>query len=582
MTTASLLLALLAAAYGSSSDDASKPVLLDFHAAWCGPCQQMKPAVEQLSRKGYPIKSVDIDQSPELAARYRVQSVPTFIVVDSSGRELDRTQGFQPAATLVRFYRAAAAKAQPPANSNAHSGNREGKRDGDADEGDGERDSDSDEPPRRIVRAQNLADAAQDEPDRDRDHDRDRDEVPFTNPKPWETVVRIKVMNNHSIGFGSGTVIYSTPEESLILTCAHIFKLEGRIRQPQPGQFPRRIVVDLFDGKLTRTEPRQVHYLESVDGKALDYDFIRDVGLIRIRPGRRLPACRVVPAHWQPKARMKMLTVGCSEGHDATAWHTAIVRPRMQGFLAGNSGYEAMECVYAPKQGRSGGGIFTEDGYIAGVCNFAEPIGDHGLYATPRSLYSVLDRNSLMALYAAVPRSSAPLLADGRSGSRPPRSGGVSVARSQSPDPEELRNDRPRRASSDQGDVMIPPPTLLGIADPVAPDPAGSGAARATSASSRRSAWHPTPLDDARTDVGLTGRARTEPTDLNLDPAADHDRFGPPPMRRDQEGDAEAEEPSSSTATGATTEAVVIPPAKSRWRPVKMPMPEQSEAGSER
>ncbi len=49
--------------------------------------------------------------------------------------------------------------------------------------------------------------------------------------KPWESVVRIKVVNNltgrRMIEFGSGTVIYSTPEESIILTCAHIFHIEG-------------------------------------------------------------------------------------------------------------------------------------------------------------------------------------------------------------------------------------------------------------------------------------------------------------------------------------------------------------------
>ena len=90
---------------------------------------------------------------------------------------------------------------------------------------------------------------------------------------------------------------------------------------------------------------------------------------------------------------MLMYTVGCSEGQDATAWSTVVLNPQMRG-LSGNPNYEAIECKYAPKQGRSGGGLFTQDGYVAGVCNFAEPRGDHGLYATPRSIYSVLDRNT--------------------------------------------------------------------------------------------------------------------------------------------------------------------------------------------
>ncbi len=347
MTLATLLLALLTATNPSSGGGASDPVLIDFHADWCGPCQKMRPAIDQLSRKGYPIQSVNIDKAQAVAARYGVQAVPTFIVVDRSGRELDRTSGLQPAAVLERFYLAAKAKAQPPAQSNAHAVA--------ADD-----DADSDQPPARPVRR-----VGQERP-RDRDDD-DEDARPddgrpapaFANPHPAQTVVRIKVVGPHSTGFGSGTIIYSSPEESIILTCAHIFALEGRVKEVAPNQFPRQIVIDLFDGQLHKQSsgPPKVNYVESFPGRAIDYDFVRDVGLIRFRPGRQLPASRVVPAHWQPKSAplpMKMLTVGCSEGNDATAWHTRIMNPRMKGFLQGKPAYEAIECEFAPSRGGPG------------------------------------------------------------------------------------------------------------------------------------------------------------------------------------------------------------------------------------
>ena len=194
--------------------------MLDFHAEWCGPCRTMRPAVEQLIRKGYPIKAIDIDQEPELRQRYHVDSVPTFIVVDGSGRELDRTSGPQPAAELARFYKAAAAKARPPANSNSHVGSREKTPRPAADDEDERQRADSNGRQRRLRRRPPGTIATETEPT-------------FTNPKPWETVVRIRVLSNRSIGFGSGTVIYSTPEESLILTCAHIFKLDGRTSKPR-------------------------------------------------------------------------------------------------------------------------------------------------------------------------------------------------------------------------------------------------------------------------------------------------------------------------------------------------------------
>ena len=320
MTIASVLLALLTAT-SSPASDSTGPALLDFHAEWCGPCHKMRPAVEQLIRKGYPIKTIDIDQEAQLRQRYHVDSVPTFIVVDGSGRELDRTSGLQSAAELARFYKAAAAKAQPPANSNAHVGSARRRRRRQPKTTTTNGDDQSRRPTETTTTIAPKTIAI-------------RPSRPFTNPKPWETVVRIRVLSNRSTGFGSGTIIHSTPEESLILTCAHIFKLEGR-KQAAPAQFPRRIMIDLFDGNLQGTKPAKVHFLEAVEGWAVDYDFTRDVGLIRIKPGRRLPACRVVPAHWQPQPRMQVLTVGCSEGHDATAWHTIITKAAHSELLAG-------------------------------------------------------------------------------------------------------------------------------------------------------------------------------------------------------------------------------------------------------
>jgi thiol-disulfide isomerase/thioredoxin len=526
MTLATLLLVLVTAA--SSGAETSEPVLLDFHADWCAPCRQMRKAVAALEQKGYPVKSIDIDQAPELRDKYGVDAVPTFIVVDAAGRELGRTSGSQAAAQLARFYQNAKAKAQPPANSRAHASGD----DDDPDAADGSRQT-----PRAV-------DEAEDTEARPEHEIQPRDETVFRNPKPWETVVRIRVLARGSVGFGSGTVIESSSKEALILTCAHIFKLDGR-RQAAPEKFPRKIMVDLFDGKLHGEKPAQVHFVESVEGQAVDYDFARDVGLIRVRPGRRLAAARVVPAHWEPRSRMSMLTVGCSEGQDATAWHTVIVNPQMRG-LSGNSSYQAIECLIAPKQGRSGGGLFTTDGYIAGVCNFAEPRGDHGLYATPRSIYSLLDRNNLMALYAPVSGGSGTLLASRDERSRGRGKSPITIARAQSPD--------------GAGEVTVPPPELLNIKPPLATRKTSSDSAAAT----RRMAWHPThatPAPAAKL-VAPEPLERTEQTDLNIDQEADHDHFS----------HFESDQPTTEKKVNSEDLPAPVPAAggsiaKSRWRP---------------
>jgi thiol-disulfide isomerase/thioredoxin len=352
-----------------SAPGAEAPVLLDFHSPTCGPCQQMRPAIRLLVERGYPVRSVDVEQSRDLAEKYGVDQVPTFVVVSASGKELGRIKGARPASELATLYNDSQAKLSRAA-------------------------------PKIADNQKSPADESESNDD------------PVRNPKPWKTVVRIKIHGPRSVGFGSGTIIRSTADETIILTCAHIFHIEGARSQFPPSKFPHKIRVDLFDGELRGLKPAIVHpEEENLPGEAIDYDFTTDVGLVRIRPGRKLPYATVVPPDWSPKQGMAMTTVGCSEGHDATAWSTQITNPRFQGRVRGRT-YEAIECRWAPKQGRSGGGLFTLEGYVAGVCDFAEPSGDRGLYASPRSIHRLLDRNNLTVCYNPSIKPGREALAD--------------------------------------------------------------------------------------------------------------------------------------------------------------------------
>lgn len=221
-------------------------------------------------------------------------------------------------------------------------------------------------------------------------------------PRPWETVVRIKVhTSEHEWGFGSGTIIFSSAEESIILTHANLFRIKGQT-QPAPVHFRLPISVDLFGGQFVQRQPSAMLACTEKDllGEAIDYDFANNVALIRIKPGRKLPASRVVPADWRPKKGMSMITVGCSHGNDATAWNTTILDPGvMLNISSTHYPIATIKCAHQPQEGRTGGGLYTTDNFVAGVCAFADPNEHAGIYAGPQAIYRILDRNRLSKLY---------------------------------------------------------------------------------------------------------------------------------------------------------------------------------------
>jgi len=61
----------------------TKPVIVDFHALWCGPCKVQSPILKELAAElGDRVRviKIDVDQNQEIAGRYQIQSVPTLMI----------------------------------------------------------------------------------------------------------------------------------------------------------------------------------------------------------------------------------------------------------------------------------------------------------------------------------------------------------------------------------------------------------------------------------------------------------------------------------------------------------------------
>ena len=83
--------------------EAKTPVLVDFFATWCGPCRMVAPVIDEIATEKagqVAVYKVDIDQSPDLAFKYQVSSVPTLIVFEN-GQIKNERLGAQPKQNIL-------------------------------------------------------------------------------------------------------------------------------------------------------------------------------------------------------------------------------------------------------------------------------------------------------------------------------------------------------------------------------------------------------------------------------------------------------------------------------------------------
>lgn len=90
--------------FASEVLESSKPVLLDFYADWCGPCRMVAPILAEIAEERDDIKvgKINVDEQPELAAQFKVMSIPMLAVV-KDGQVVNASVGARPKEQILKM-----------------------------------------------------------------------------------------------------------------------------------------------------------------------------------------------------------------------------------------------------------------------------------------------------------------------------------------------------------------------------------------------------------------------------------------------------------------------------------------------
>jgi thiol-disulfide isomerase/thioredoxin len=313
-----------------------QPQMLFFTSDHCPACQPVKPGVQHLIEKGYPIQEINISQAPATADRYRITQVPTFVLI-RDGQELTRFSGQLSPQEIASMINKAAAEGQTPSSDNASAAE-----------------------PRSEALPQNVRERSAIQPPARRSQlvsTVATESSLSVEDRAHQATVRFRVIDADGTNHGTGTIIHVHEGEALVLTCGHIFR---------ESNGKGKIEADIGFPATPRT----------VSGKLLNYDAgDHDIALVVIELDQAIAPVPVAHPEANPEIGTKLFSFGCNLGDDPTLRRGNLLR------ISSYSGINKYDVSNRPIDGRSGGGLFAASGELIGVCNAADVHADEGIYA---------------------------------------------------------------------------------------------------------------------------------------------------------------------------------------------------------
>lgn len=326
------------AANEQSGQDVLLVVFLSPHDA---ASRQMESLMDELLAQQFPIVRVDVAQSPDLVARYNITTCPTLVAL-VNGQEVDRVVGSaDPIVAKPRVIRMFE-QAKNHLASLIASGKAVPTL------------------PAAALPAMKTSSVAN-----------------------HRAAVRLKVSDQTGFSWGTGTIIDARQGSALVLTCGHIFRDSRGVGA---------IEVHLFQ------DERPV----VVSGRCLRYNLENDLALVEVRVPGSLPVgvARVATEESRLEVGQGVSSVGCDGGDAPTIrTHRILSLNKIATPASHPRPFYYIQVSGAPVSGRSGGGLFTDDGMLVGVCNTADPRVDDGHFVPADIIRSELDAAHLTVVY---------------------------------------------------------------------------------------------------------------------------------------------------------------------------------------